>query len=40
MFGHSQGQFEVPLDFTFELFTHVTYFFGKKVSHICLLFQM
>ncbi|KAF7258699.1 hypothetical protein EG68_03509 [Paragonimus skrjabini miyazakii] len=31
MFGHSQGVPEIPLDFSFELFTHVTYFFGFKV---------
>ncbi|CAH8627872.1 unnamed protein product [Dicrocoelium dendriticum] len=31
MFGHSQGEPVVPLDFSFELFTHVTYFFGFKV---------
>lgn len=31
MFGHSQGESLVPLDFSFELFTHVTYFFGFKV---------
>ncbi|VDP83938.1 unnamed protein product [Echinostoma caproni] len=31
MFGHARGEQSVPLDFTFELFTHVTYFFGFKV---------
>ncbi|TGZ65015.1 hypothetical protein CRM22_006099 [Opisthorchis felineus] len=31
MFGHSQGVPQVPLDFSFELFSHVTYFFGFKV---------
>ncbi|TPP57743.1 Pyridine nucleotide-disulfide oxidoreductase domain-containing protein 1 [Fasciola gigantica] len=31
MFGHATGERLVPLDFTFELFTHVTYFFGFKV---------
>ncbi|KAK4471322.1 hypothetical protein MN116_004760 [Schistosoma mekongi] len=31
MFYHSQGDNFIPLDFSFELFTHVTYFFGFKV---------
>ncbi|CAH8562115.1 unnamed protein product [Heterobilharzia americana] len=31
MFCHTRGDENVPLDFSFELFTHVTYFFGFKV---------
>nr|CAH8847390.1 unnamed protein product [Trichobilharzia regenti] len=31
MFCHTNGDTNVPLDFSFELFTHVTYFFGFKV---------
>ncbi|CAH8501171.1 unnamed protein product [Schistosoma turkestanicum] len=31
MFSHSQGNGNIPLDFSFELFTHVTYFFGFKI---------
>ncbi|XP_018651156.1 hypothetical protein Smp_168760 [Schistosoma mansoni] len=31
MFCHSQGDHNIPLDFSFELFTHVTYFFGFKI---------
>lgn len=34
MFGHATGEKYVPLDFTFELFTHVTYFFGFKVTAV------
>ncbi|CAH8533484.1 unnamed protein product [Schistosoma intercalatum] len=31
MFCHSRGDHNIPLDFSFELFTHVTYFFGFKI---------
>ncbi|KAH8877885.1 Pyridine nucleotide-disulfide oxidoreductase domain-containing protein 1 [Schistosoma japonicum] len=31
MFYRSRGDNYIPLDFSFELFTHVTYFFGFKV---------
>ncbi|CAL8076297.1 unnamed protein product [Calicophoron daubneyi] len=36
MYGHTKGEGDVPLDFSFDLFTHVTYFFGFKVVLIGL----
>ena len=33
MFYHAVGE-EAPLDFSFEIFTHVTHFFGFKVRHL------
>lgn len=32
MFYHDRGDKDVPLDFSFELFTHITLFFGFKVG--------
>lgn len=37
MFYHNLGD-EVPLDFSFEIFTHITHFFGYKVSQIMPVF--